>query len=207
MAETWSFSHNVIFLWPQLPRASLVTQMVKSLPAMRETQVQSLGQEDPLEKEMVTDSSILAWKIPWMEKPGGLQSMGFQRVRHDWVTNTQTTWGEALRLTQKLQSHLLSSFLSSSTVPFQTPRCLFVPPSLPELIGLGSGRAFLITLPPPPALPSLLSWRSAAAASATGKATNRPGSGWGRHVHFYFKASCEKKNCIANNRNEAFLSW
>ena len=54
---------------------SLVAQMVKHLPAMLETQVQSLGQEDPLEKEMATHSSTLAWKIPWMEKPGGLQSM------------------------------------------------------------------------------------------------------------------------------------
>ena len=52
--------------------------------------VQSLGQEDPLEKGMATHSSILAWKIPWTEEPGGLQSMGLQRVRHDWVTNTFT---------------------------------------------------------------------------------------------------------------------
>ena len=55
--------------------------MVKCLPAMWETQVQSLGWEDPLEKEMATHSSILAWKIPWTEEPGGLQSMGSQRVR------------------------------------------------------------------------------------------------------------------------------
>ena len=63
--------------------ASLVTQMVKSLPAMRETQVQSLGREDPLKKEMATCCSILAWEIPWTEEPGGLQSMGLQRVGHD----------------------------------------------------------------------------------------------------------------------------
>ena len=56
--------------------ASLVAQMVKRLPAMRETWVQSLGWEDPLEKEMATHSSILAWKIPWTKEPGGLQSMG-----------------------------------------------------------------------------------------------------------------------------------
>ena len=54
--------------------ASLVAQMVKLLPAMQETRVQSLGQEDPLEKEMATHSSILAWKIPWMEEPSGLHS-------------------------------------------------------------------------------------------------------------------------------------
>ena len=56
----------------------------KCLPAMRETQIWSLGQEDPLEKEMATHSSTLAWKIPWMKEPGRLQSMGLQRVRHDW---------------------------------------------------------------------------------------------------------------------------
>ena len=57
--------------------------MVKRLPTMPETQVQSLGQEDLLEKEMATHSSILAWKLPWTEEPGRLQSMGSQRVRYD----------------------------------------------------------------------------------------------------------------------------
>ena len=57
--------------------------MVKNPPAMQEIWVQSLGQEDPLEKEMKTHSSILAWRIPWTEEPGGLQSMGSQRVGHD----------------------------------------------------------------------------------------------------------------------------
>ena len=68
----------------------LVAQMVKHLPAMPETQVHSLGQEDPLEKEMATHSSILAWEIPWMEEPGKLQSMGSQRLEHDSMTNTFT---------------------------------------------------------------------------------------------------------------------
>ena len=63
-----------------------MAQTVKRLPAMRETQVRSLGREDPLEKEMATHSSILPWKIPWME-PGRLQSMGSQRVRHDLATS------------------------------------------------------------------------------------------------------------------------
>ena len=63
--------------------ASLVAQTVKHLPAMCETQVRSLGWEDPLEKEMASHSSILAWKIPWTEEPGGLQSVGLLRVRHD----------------------------------------------------------------------------------------------------------------------------
>ena len=57
--------------------------MMKNPPAMQETQVQSLGQEDSLEEGMATHSSILAWRIPWTEEPGGLQSMGSQRVRHD----------------------------------------------------------------------------------------------------------------------------
>ena len=57
--------------------------MVKSLPAMQETWVRSLGREDPLEKEMTTHSSIRAWKIPWTKEPGGLQSIGLQRVRSD----------------------------------------------------------------------------------------------------------------------------
>ena len=61
----------------------MIAQTVKHLPAIWETQVQSLGQEDPLEKEMAPHSSTLAWKIPWMEEPGRLQSMGTQRVRHD----------------------------------------------------------------------------------------------------------------------------
>ena len=61
--------------------------MVKRLPAMWETQVQSLGWEDPLEKEMATDSSTLAWKSPWTEEPGRLQSMGSQRVGHDSATS------------------------------------------------------------------------------------------------------------------------
>ena len=63
--------------------ASLVAQLVKNLPAMQETWVRSLGQEDPLEKETATHSSILAWRIPWTEKLGGLQSLGSQRVGHD----------------------------------------------------------------------------------------------------------------------------
>ena len=63
--------------------ASLVAQMVKHLPAIRETWVCSLGREEPLEKEMATHSSTLAWKIPWMEEPGRLQPMGSQRVGQD----------------------------------------------------------------------------------------------------------------------------
>ena len=67
----------------KITKTSLLAQMVRSLPAMRETWVRSLGWEDPLEKEMATHSSILAWKIPWTEEPGRLQSMGLQRVGDD----------------------------------------------------------------------------------------------------------------------------
>jgi len=63
--------------------ASLVAQMIKNLPAMRDTWVPSLGWEDPLEEGMATHSSIPAWRIPWAEEPGGLQSIGSQRVGHD----------------------------------------------------------------------------------------------------------------------------
>ena len=71
--------HLPLLTWDK----SLVDQMVKSLPAMQENWVRSLSQEDPLEKGMATHSSILAWRIPWAEKPGGLWSMGLQRVGHD----------------------------------------------------------------------------------------------------------------------------
>ena len=66
-----------------LRKLALMAQMIKNLPAMRETWVRSLGQEGPLEKGMATHSGILAWRIPWTEEPGGLQSMGSQRVRDD----------------------------------------------------------------------------------------------------------------------------
>ena len=70
--------------------ASLVTQTIKNLPAMQETWVWSLGQEDPLEEGMAAHSSILAWEIPWTEEPGWQQSMGSQRVKHNWTTKHST---------------------------------------------------------------------------------------------------------------------
>ena len=73
----WSYAYT---------RASLVAQWLKNLPETQETWVQSLGWKDPLEKEMATHSSILAWRISWAEEPGRLQFMGSQRVRHDWVS-------------------------------------------------------------------------------------------------------------------------
>ena len=79
-SKPWFCSSRNLF-W-----ASLVTQMVKNLPAMQKTQVQSLGREDPLEKEMSIHSSTLAWKIPWTVAYQASQTMGSQRVGHDWVT-------------------------------------------------------------------------------------------------------------------------
>ena len=72
-----------IYICGQIKRASLVAQTVKHLPAMQVTRVRSLACEDPLEKEMVTHSSTLTWKIPWTEEPCRLQSIGLQRVGHD----------------------------------------------------------------------------------------------------------------------------
>ena len=69
--------------------ASLVSQTVKNPPAMQETWVRSTGWEDPLEEGMATHSSILAWRIPWAEKPGGLQCIGSQRIRHNWAIKQQ----------------------------------------------------------------------------------------------------------------------
>ena len=77
---------------------SLGAQTVKPLPAMWETWVQSLGREDPLEKEMATHSSTLAWKIPWTKEPGRLQSMGSQRVGHDRATSLHFTSREERKL-------------------------------------------------------------------------------------------------------------
>ena len=74
-------------------RASLIAQVVNKLPAIRETQVQSLGHKDPLEKGKATRSSILAWRIPRRKESGGLQSMGSQRAGYDSVTNTQRSSG------------------------------------------------------------------------------------------------------------------
>ena len=94
--KCWKCNENVkgnrqhdLFVGPYRPFwGSLVAQMVKNPPAIPETQVQSLGWEDALEKGMATHSSILAWRIPWTEEPGRLQSMRSHKVRHEWLTNT-----------------------------------------------------------------------------------------------------------------------
>ena len=92
---TWKWNHTVFIF--------IVDQLVKDLPAMQETQVQFLGQEDPLEKGMANHSSILAWRFRWTEKPGRLQSMWSQRVGHDWATN--------------ISLHFTSSDISLSIIP------------------------------------------------------------------------------------------
>jgi len=88
-AHTHSHTHTHTHTHTLTHKASLVVQMVKNLPAMQETQVQSLGGEDLLEKEMATHSSILAWEIPRTKEPGGLQSMGLQRTTEQ-LTHTHT---------------------------------------------------------------------------------------------------------------------
>ena len=99
LLEKGMATHSSILAYPPPKKrgsnkywASLVAQLVKHLSTMRETQVWSLGREDPLEKEMATQTSILAWKIPWTEDPGRLQFMGLQRVRHDWATSLSFTF-------------------------------------------------------------------------------------------------------------------
>ena len=109
---------------PELRRASLMTQRVKNPPTLREPWVQFLGLEDPLEKGMATYYSILAWRIPWTEEPGRLQSMESQRVRHDWVAfpfsfslpseSTTKVQEEVLDLRNRALSYLLNLIISAS---------------------------------------------------------------------------------------------
>ena len=118
-----------------------MAQTVKTPPAVQETQVRSLGQEDPLEKEMATHSSTLARKIPQTEQPGGLQSMGLQRAGHDWATNTQTLtkWSKSCtRLASFLHNLSLSTVFASLWpmffyffISYQTTCVLFLKFSVP----------------------------------------------------------------------------
>ena len=85
MITNVSFNSSTLWLFYPIMWAPPVVQMVENLPAMQETRVQSLGQEDSLEKEMATHSSILAWEIPWTKEPDGLQPMRLQKVGHDWA--------------------------------------------------------------------------------------------------------------------------
>ena len=102
-----TLSRNLIMTFVISTRTFLVAHTVKHLSTMRETWVRSLGWEDHLEKEMAIHSSTIAWKIPWTEKPGRLQSMGSQRVRHDWAT--ELNWGGSCCI--KGCTSMLSHFL------------------------------------------------------------------------------------------------
>ena len=112
---TYEILSSYVALW--VPQASAVAQSVKSLPAMRVTWVWSLGWEDPPEKEMATHSRILAWRIPWTEEPGGLQSMGSQRVGHDWVTTFHLLLSEPQNtyLWNRATSFFLGGFYKTKT--------------------------------------------------------------------------------------------
>ena len=110
---------------------------VKNLLAVQETQVWSLGQEDPLEKEMATHSSILAWRIPWTEEPGRLQCMGSQRVRHDWATITHSFQRREILV---FWTDAPSNYIYSSLFLFLTPNLCYSPPfSIPDWIGSETG--------------------------------------------------------------------
>ena len=108
-------SHRVGYNWSDLAAAAASLWVIKNLSEMWETRVRPLGQEDPLEKGMATHSSILAWRIPWTEDPGGLQSMGLKRDGQDWATNTfsfQFHWKEFRHnwVTNTFTFHLLGKY-------------------------------------------------------------------------------------------------
>ena len=100
----------------------VVAQTVKCLSTMRETQVRSLGREDLLEKEMATHSGTIAWKIPWTEKPDRLQSMGSQRIRHDWVTSLSPSLSDRI---QRWKGRCVLLFLNYFPLPSYSIMKLF----------------------------------------------------------------------------------
>ena len=116
-----------------LAEASLVAQIVKSPPAMQKTQICSLGWKDPLQKGMAIHSSILAWRVPWTEEPGRLQSMASHRVGHDWATNThihtQPSSYCLLALLSKSNSRKTSVTLTLPLSFIQPMGISFLPPS------------------------------------------------------------------------------
>ena len=101
---------------------SLVAQLVQNLPSMQETQVRSLGQEHPLEKGMATHTSNLAWRISWTEDPGGFQSMGSQRVGHDWVTNTHNIVSVFLPVNSKSSEQIQLEIIDMANLVWWPPR-------------------------------------------------------------------------------------
>ena len=106
------------YWWSRVIRASQVAQWVKNPPAMQETRVRSLAQEDALEEETATHSSMLAWIIPWTEEPGGLQSMGSQKVGHDWaLTYSMKCWEMSSIVIQFEFNHMTTAL--DTALPFQ----------------------------------------------------------------------------------------
>ena len=103
--------------WLESRGTSLVVQMVKRLSTRWETWVRALGWENPLEKEMAIHSSTIAWKIPWTEEPGGLQSMGWKRVGHDWVTSLSFL-SQRAKSSFRLVPAFVNAFWGSSEVPW-----------------------------------------------------------------------------------------
>ena len=118
----WSFIYDEVYIL--YSPASLVAQTINNLPANQMTLVWSLGWEDPLEKEMATHSSILAWKIPWAEEPCGLQSMGLERVGHNRTTDTLTFRGkkESEKVGLKLNIQKTKIMASSPITSWQVDR-------------------------------------------------------------------------------------
>ena len=125
---------NMLFSFPYpICWASLMAQMVKHLSAMQDTWVQSLGQEDPLEKEMAAHSSTLAWKIPYMEEPNRLQSTGWQRVRHDWEMSLSLHFSPhilSLYLEQNLYLSCIKFLLCLLSFPDHLQKSTLLPPGL-----------------------------------------------------------------------------
>ena len=116
------------FSWKVIQRgqyhfwASLVVQLVQNRPSIQETQVRSLGQEHPLEKGMATHTSNLAWRISWTEDPGGFQSMGSQRVGHDWVTNTHNIVSIFLPVNSKSSEQFHLEMIDMANLVWWPPR-------------------------------------------------------------------------------------
>ena len=107
--------------------------MVENLPTVQGTQVQSLGQEDPLKKRIATHSSILVWKIPWTEEPGGLQSMGLQKAGHDWVTSTHSHSRLYIKKEGVTKRYIITQKKTFHYIPYldmQSPRMYFCPTHL-----------------------------------------------------------------------------
>ena len=163
------------------------SHLVKNLPAMQETQVWFLGQEDPLEKEMAIHSSILAWKIPWTEESGGLQFLGLQRVRHNWATNTRL---DSVQFSSVQSLSCVQLFATPWTPACQASLSITNSWSLPKLMPIESVMLFnhLILCHPLLLLPSIFpSMRVFSNESALGMR-------WPKYWTFSFSISPSKEH-------------